>query len=675
MRRLFSIICLIIPLCGIVSAQVFTDSNLPIVVITTDQGVAIPDDPKVLATMKIIYRGPEQRNYLTDQNNPAFLDYNGRIKIEIRGSSSQSSPKKQYAFTTLMPDNITNNNTSLLGMPEENDWIINGMVFDPGLIRDYLSYNLSRQIGQYASRTAYCEVVINGSFMGLYVLQEKIKADDNRVDVLKIETDDIQFPEVTGGYITKADKTTGGDPVAWKMLTWTGALVEYIHEMPKPEDVRTAQTNYIHNQFIMLDAAASQGNISLVDGIPSVIDIPSFIDYMIVNELGSGADSYTYSAFFHKDRNGKLRAGPVWDMDLTYGNDLFFWGYDRSKTNVWQFSDGENDGSRFWKDLFNNDSFRCYLSRRWNELIQPGQPLNLTVISSFIDQTASAISEAAARNYSKWGTAGTFQGNISSIKSFLATRINWITSNIGSFSACADVTLPPLVINRIMYHPATSFEFPEAEDLEFVEIMNNGDQSVDLTGIYFGGTGFVFQFPPYTLLGPRASAVIASNGEIFREKYGIPASGQFTRQLSNKSEELVLLDGFGNVIDRVVYSDTVPWPEADGNGHYLALKDPDLDNSLPENWIASDDIIVSDYNIGAGPDIVFYPNPVSEILNINSGSEIQTISLYDIYGRLLLRVNVENERYGLNMSHFPRGIYIIRANIAGKTIIEKIIKE
>ncbi len=346
MRRLFSIICLIIPFCGIVSAQVFTDSNLPIVVITTDQGVAIPDDPKVLATMKIIYRGPEQRNYLTDQNNPAFLDYNGRIKIEIRGSSSQSSPKKQYAFTTLMPDNITNNNTSLLGMPEENDWIINGMVFDPGLIRDYLSYNLSRQIGQYASRTAYCEVVINGSFMGLYVLQEKIKADDNRVDIVKIETDDIQFPEVTGGYITKADKTTGGDPVAWKMLTWTGALVEYIHEMPKPEDVRTAQTNYIHNQFNMLDAAASQGNISLVDGIPSVIDIPSFIDYMIVNELGSGADSYTYSAFFHKDRNGKLRAGPVWDMDLTYGNDLFFWGYDRSKTNVWQFSDGENDGSK-----------------------------------------------------------------------------------------------------------------------------------------------------------------------------------------------------------------------------------------------------------------------------------------------------------------------------------------
>ncbi|MFZ0281784.1 MAG: CotH kinase family protein, partial [Bacteroidales bacterium] len=167
MRRFLLIECLIIILCKPASSQVFTDSNLPIVIINTDQGREIPDSPKVPGTMKIIYRGEGKRNLLTDQNNPSYLNYNGRMEIEIRGSSSQERPKKQYAFTTLEADNITEKNVSLLGMPKENDWILNGMIFDPALIRDYLSYNLSRQIGQYASRTVFCEVVINGAYKGL----------------------------------------------------------------------------------------------------------------------------------------------------------------------------------------------------------------------------------------------------------------------------------------------------------------------------------------------------------------------------------------------------------------------------------------------------------------------------------------------------------------------------
>ena len=164
-----------------VSSQTFTDSNLPIVVITTDldsngQSLTILDDPKILASMKIIKHPDGSRNYLSDASNSAYLNYNGRIGIEIRGSSSQSLPKKGYGLTTLKADNVSNNNVSLLGMPSENDWILNGLAFDPSLIRDYLSYNLSRQIGEYATRTVYCELVINGEYRGLYLLQEKIKA-------------------------------------------------------------------------------------------------------------------------------------------------------------------------------------------------------------------------------------------------------------------------------------------------------------------------------------------------------------------------------------------------------------------------------------------------------------------------------------------------------------------
>ncbi|MDZ7614100.1 MAG: hypothetical protein U5K51_10725 [Flavobacteriaceae bacterium] len=82
-----------------------------------------PDDPKVLASMKIIYHPDGSRNYLTDQNTPEFLNYDGRIGIELRGSSSQALPKKPYGLTTLKSDNTSNNNVSILGMPKENDWV------------------------------------------------------------------------------------------------------------------------------------------------------------------------------------------------------------------------------------------------------------------------------------------------------------------------------------------------------------------------------------------------------------------------------------------------------------------------------------------------------------------------------------------------------------------------
>ena len=123
-KRLLLLAFIAAALTSSVVAQVFTNSNLPIVIINTDNGVPIIDDPRVMASMKIINRGEGERNYVTDQNNPLFLDYDGRIDIELRGSSSQDRPKKQYGFTTLMADGKTNNNVELLGLPEENDAFI-----------------------------------------------------------------------------------------------------------------------------------------------------------------------------------------------------------------------------------------------------------------------------------------------------------------------------------------------------------------------------------------------------------------------------------------------------------------------------------------------------------------------------------------------------------------------
>ena len=138
-KRILLVLALLCSL--IVSAQTLTDSNLPIVVIETDGGVNIPDEPKVSATMKIIWHQDGSRNYMTDIDNPDFLNYDGRIGIERRGSSSQTMlDKKPYALETREADDISNRNVSLLGMPAENDWVLNSLAFDQTGMRDVLAY-------------------------------------------------------------------------------------------------------------------------------------------------------------------------------------------------------------------------------------------------------------------------------------------------------------------------------------------------------------------------------------------------------------------------------------------------------------------------------------------------------------------------------------------------------
>ncbi|MBP8156869.1 MAG: CotH kinase family protein [Flavobacterium sp.] len=650
-----------------VHSQTFTDSNLPIVIINTDinsatnQPYEIVDDPDVLGTMKIIKHPDGTRNYLTDQNTTAFLNYNGRLAIQIRGSSSQALDKKGYKVTTVLADNVTNNNVSLLGMPAENDWVLNGLAFDPSLIRDYLAYNLSRQMGNYAPRTQYCELVINGEYRGLYILQEKIKADSNRVNVLKITTTDNTGENLTGGYITKADKLTGGDPVAWSTVPYAGETVNYIHDLPKPEDVTTQQDTYIHSQFTNLQTAITANNSSLLNGYTTTIDVPTFIDFMISNEFAANVDGYQLSSYFHKDRNGKLRAGPIWDFNLTWGNDLFLWGYDRSKIDTWQFTNEDNEGSKFWTDLFNNTTFKCYLSKRFNQLTQVGQPLNITVVNTFIDNTVSLISEAMVRENERWNTIPNNPLEIANIKAFIVNRISWMNGNLIGFSACNNVPVPPLVITKINYNPATSGSFPVSNDQEFIQIENTGSATVNLSGIYFRELGTTYQFPYNSTISGNSSLYLAANSTTFQSQNGFAAFGQFTRNLSNKSQKIVLADAFGNIIDSVEYFDSLPWPTAaDGSGSYLQLTSTSLDNNLASSWVASNVALeTSEFNLN-DETITIYPNPANYLLNIKSSLSIDKIELIDIYGKKVKEIQPNATEIQTNVSDLSSGLYFVK---------------
>ncbi|MGB5417237.1 CotH kinase family protein [Algibacter sp.] len=663
------------PLCGegALNTDTFTNSNLPIVIIETVDGATIPDEPKILGTMKIIQRPDGARNFVCDADNEAFLNYSGTIGIETRGSSSQTLDKKPYSIDTLEDDGIENDNVELLGMPKENDWVLNSFAFDDSMMRDFISYEMAREMGQYAVNLKYCEVIVNGDYRGLYALSEKIKIDGDRVDIEKLSADDNAIPEITGGYLIQTDRPSAEDPEAWYN---NGA--GYIHEKPNFDDITAQQSTYIESVFRDLDDSAN--NSDIINGYPAVIDVPSFIDYMLVAEIASNADAYALSTYYHKDRGGKLRAGPVWDYNLTFGNDLFYmWGYyfDRSFTDVWQF-EYSNTGAHFWNDLFANPMFKCYLSKRFNDVTSTGQPLNYDYISNLIDSTVALISEAVAREDERWDTIDDFPGEIANMKSWIQERITWMTNNLGGFSSCDMVETPSLVISKIDYNPLETVTFPESDDLEFIEIQNTGSSTVDLTGIYLEKLGVSYQFPQNATITAGESIYLAADTATFQAKYGEAPFGEFLRDLSNKSHNLVLVDAFGNVIDNVEYFDKAPWPEAaDGDGFYLELVDVNSDNALASSWIAKNNTGLSTNDIeNGGFHFNIYPNPTEDRLMVNSQETIQHISIFNLLGQEIKTFQINANSREINIGNLDVGTYILNLKLTnGSSASRMIVKK
>jgi spore coat protein CotH len=260
--------------------------------------------------------------------NDPFNDYDGRIGIEIRGSSSQMFPKKQYGVE-LWDENGEGIDASLLGFPEEEDWILFAPYNDKSLLRDVLAYKLGRDMGRYAPRTKYCEVVLNGQYDGVYVLIEKIKRDKNRVDINKLDPDEISGNSLTGGYIIKVDKTTGSGGDGWFSTyppanNQNGQKIFFQYEEPKSEDIVSEQQQYIQQFIASFENVLAGDNFKdPVDGYAKYIDVDSFIDYFIINEVTKNVDAYRLSTFLHKQRDsdgGKLVMGPIWDYNLGFGN-------------------------------------------------------------------------------------------------------------------------------------------------------------------------------------------------------------------------------------------------------------------------------------------------------------------------------------------------------------------
>lgn len=432
----------------------FQSSNLPIVVITTPNGQAIPDEPKITAQMQVIDNGAGLINHLSDPPN----GYNGLIGIERRGSSSQDlSDKKPFAVETRDADG-NDLDVPLLGMPAEADWVFLAPYNDKSMVRDAFTHELARQLLPWSPRTRFVEVVLNGNYQGIYLVAEKIKRGKDRVDIAKLDELDVAGDELTGGYIIKMDKTTGTQIDGWvspypaQAGSWQSTYYQYHY--PKPEDIQPAQKQYIQNWVTTFEnLMASPNYADTVNGYSKYLDVESFIDFVLINELTKNVDGYRLSTFLYKDKDSKdprMHAGPVWDFNIAMGNANYCSG-DTYTGWAMDFNDVcIQDGwiiHFWWQRLWDDPVFRKKVANRWIEL--RGGLFKTDNITGIVDSLEGVVDQAYARNWLRWPVlyewvwpnvfcCGSYQQHVDYLNNWLINRLQWMdgkftTTNGGDY--------------------------------------------------------------------------------------------------------------------------------------------------------------------------------------------------------------------------------------------------
>lgn len=407
-------------------------SHLPIIVINTF-GQTVNDEPAIIAGMGVIDNGTDNFNHIDD----AYNGYSGQIEFEWRGESSLMFDKKSFRVETKDPLNQSID-VSLLGMPSDNDWIFYGPYSDKSLIRNAITFELGRKMGHYASRIQFFELVIDDDYQGIYVLMEKIKRSNDRLDIANLKLQDTLGDELTGGYIIRVDKIEPDGSPGFNSYP-TPAYPNYDphyfqYFSPEEKDMHPTQMQYISSFVQQVESSLSSPNfIQPVVGYKEYIDIPSFVDFQIINELTKNVDAYRFSTYFHKDKdskNPKLQAGPLWDFNLGYGN-VNYWdncfdipGWMYTEYRMWWFARMMEDGAYL-------QSIQC----RWQELRQ-GAFSNDSILY-LVDSLTAHLGPAIDRNFNRWPILGqyvwpnnyvapTYFDEIDFVKSWILNRADWI---------------------------------------------------------------------------------------------------------------------------------------------------------------------------------------------------------------------------------------------------------
>ena len=438
-------------------AQSLSTSNLPILRIDT-RGRTIVNEPKIPTKITLFDRGPGALNQISA--SPTLNIWAG---VEFRGSTSQEDfyflpglIKKPYGIE-IWTDSTgrVSKDTSLVQMPAESDWVLNASYNDRTFMWDVLAHYLGNRMGILGSRTRYVELVINDVYQGVYILMEKIKKGKYRVPISDLRPSENAGDNLTGGYLMKLDKTSGSPSKNWISAYGSGlsskkSVIQV--EYPKYDSLSYGQYNYIKKYMDTFEKSLFEDSPSdPKSAYKSMINLPSFVNYFLLNETVRNVDGYLLSTYFYKDKDskgGKLTMGPIWDFNIALGNANYADGW---KPQGWAFSAretiaGATDAFQvpfWWGKLLTDSSFVNLASKRWKDMRKSF--LTADRIHAYMDSTQKVLQEPLTRNFMKFPLFGkklwpnyyvapSLTEDVIWLKNWITQRLVWLDSQLNQFN-------------------------------------------------------------------------------------------------------------------------------------------------------------------------------------------------------------------------------------------------
>lgn len=332
------------------------------------------------------------------------LDYiNSSCSIKGRGNATWQCRKKPYNLSLPCSED-------LLGMGEATQWILLANAMDESNLFNYTVLDLAERVGMaWVPECAYVELYLNGEYNGLYLLTEKVESGASK---LRIDTS-------AGEFLARVEPNFREKELDDPIHTQHGRVID----LCEPE----LSTNESREEIVQKIAWLETAIMSAQDNdISPQIDMVSFAKRYLIDEICANTDADLASSYFYY-QDGIFYAGPVWDYDMTFGNQLY-------NENPHSFMAKNAYRSRvlytpYDTALLKNEAFSALVKELYQtELL----PVIEEMLETDIPQTADRIETAAQMNSIRWQVM--FEKNpvtatsVTSMTDYLRRRTDFLTS-------------------------------------------------------------------------------------------------------------------------------------------------------------------------------------------------------------------------------------------------------
>ena len=340
-------------------------------------------------------------------------EFSASMGIRGRGNSTWSFPKKPYKVKLK-------EKASIFGMGADKEWALLANYSDRTLMRNILAMKMSEICGfSWTPHMYSVHVYLNSKYQGVYTLCEHKKVHKDRVDI------DLDAGDVYLEIEQQQDETT-----CW----WTGMGVPMMFS--DPEEPSSELYSEVTKWFSDFEASLYSNYMEDPDkGYAKYIDVDSFIDYYIVQEISKNTDgNLRKSSFITKKKGEKLEMYHLWDFDLTFGNTG--WLSSPDGFYIKDFDPSCNIGDNWFNRMFTDPAFVKRVQNRWNELYP-----QFMALTDFIDEQAYILDKAQKENFKVWSihevvdwvgvpSQGSYEAEVKFLKDFYTERLEWLDTAI-----------------------------------------------------------------------------------------------------------------------------------------------------------------------------------------------------------------------------------------------------